>query len=282
MSQTDYLADKIRNQGFSVQVRGNEIFCVCPFHDESNPSFSVNFDKGAHCFACGYKAKSIDRFLRDLSHVTGMEYEPIFSEGDLSGISLEIEEKEVDPLDISALKYYTRDDQRFIDNWHVDVRTIEERRLLVDPIKDAECFPIIDRMGNFWGCVERTKGKTRSKYHYPPKIEKSSILLGENLAEEEVWVVEGIRDLCYVESNFGVRAVALGTAIASAEQIDLLKRFDHVYVCLDNDRAGFLGAKKIISEIHPFNLSIIGYNGKDPVEMDGEYEIRPMISKEII
>lgn len=281
MAHTDMLADKLRDGGFSVQIRGDEVFSVCPFHDDRNPSFSVNFYKGAFCFSCGYKARSIDKFLKDFSKRTGVEYEPLFSEGDLSGIVLHIEEKKPEaPLDISALRYYTQDVERFRREWFVSEKTIEERRLLIDPAKDAECFPIVDRMGNFWGCVERTtpSESSRSKYHLPPKIEKSLMLLGEDLAEEEVWVVEGVRDLCYVESNFGIRAVALGTAIPSDEQVDLLKRFEHVYICLDNDKAGVLGAKKIISEIHPSNLSVIGYNGKDPVEMDGDYEIHPMIS----
>lgn len=280
MSLTQALADRVRQQGYEVQVRGEEIFMRCPFHDERNPSFSVHAIRGGKCFSCDRRFPNADIFLRELSRVTGVDYDPLFSDGDISGLSFSVEpESPPEPLDISALRYYTKDVERFLRDWGVGEITVDERRLCVDPVTDAECFPIIDRFDQYWGCVERHKGEERSRYHYPPRIRKGTLLLGENLAGDEVWVVEGVRDLCHVEYNFGVRAVALGTAIPTKDQLRLLKRFDHVVICLDNDRAGVQGAERILKELHPVNLSIVSYTGKDPVEMDGEYEIRPLVGR---
>jgi putative DNA primase/helicase len=54
--------------GSRVQLtkRGNELFGLCPFHDEHTESFSVTPDRGMYyCFGCGAGGDAID-FIRDL------------------------------------------------------------------------------------------------------------------------------------------------------------------------------------------------------------------------
>lgn len=41
-------------------TKKNQYVCLCPFHDDKNPSFGVNDEKGLyHCFSCGAKGNTI-------------------------------------------------------------------------------------------------------------------------------------------------------------------------------------------------------------------------------
>ncbi|MBW1849728.1 MAG: hypothetical protein JRJ27_22000 [Deltaproteobacteria bacterium] len=44
----------IQSAGIKLKKRGNEYKGLCPFHDDTNPSLSVNAEKGLfYCFGCG-------------------------------------------------------------------------------------------------------------------------------------------------------------------------------------------------------------------------------------
>lgn len=52
------------------EIRGNELICSCPFHDEDTPSFNVNLKNGVyHCFGCGAKGNVIT-FVAELEHIS--------------------------------------------------------------------------------------------------------------------------------------------------------------------------------------------------------------------
>lgn len=48
------LTDVILSYGFKLKERGNRYECLCPAHDDHNPSMSVYPDGYAHCFVCGF------------------------------------------------------------------------------------------------------------------------------------------------------------------------------------------------------------------------------------
>ncbi|MGB3193079.1 MAG: CHC2 zinc finger domain-containing protein [Limnoraphis sp.] len=61
------LSDVIESYGVSLKRSGSELKGLCPFHDESTPSFHVNDIKGKyHCFGCGAGGDVI-RFVRDIN-----------------------------------------------------------------------------------------------------------------------------------------------------------------------------------------------------------------------
>jgi DNA primase len=54
----------VRAHGVELEVRGDELVGLCPFHKEKTPSFSVHLRKGVyHCFGCGAGGDAIE-FLR--------------------------------------------------------------------------------------------------------------------------------------------------------------------------------------------------------------------------
>lgn len=55
------------------KIRGNELICSCPFHDEDTPSFNVNLENSKfHCFGCGEKGNAIT-FVSKMESITTKE-----------------------------------------------------------------------------------------------------------------------------------------------------------------------------------------------------------------
>jgi DNA primase len=51
--RTDLVA-LVRSRGIDVKQNGKGWFGLCPFHDDKNPSLSINPDKNLfQCFGCG-------------------------------------------------------------------------------------------------------------------------------------------------------------------------------------------------------------------------------------
>ena len=51
------------------EIRGNELVCSCPFHDDRTPSFNVNLDTGLYnCFGCGAKGNATT-FVANMEHI---------------------------------------------------------------------------------------------------------------------------------------------------------------------------------------------------------------------
>ena len=63
------LVDVVSNHGVELRQSGSEFVGLCPFHDDTTPSFNVNRDKQVyHCFGCGAKGDVI-RFEQKISSV---------------------------------------------------------------------------------------------------------------------------------------------------------------------------------------------------------------------
>jgi hypothetical protein len=171
------------------------------------------------------------------------------------------------PLNPDVLRLYRHDVAYFVENWGVSEEVVERHQLRLDPYKGSECFPIFDMHQNYWGCVERRSAAPRSIYLYPPGLSKSTLLLGEEQVPRDVWLVEGVRDLCVLETKRPhIRAVALGGSTPSAAQIQKLRGYDTVTLCLDNDAAGWEGVRKLMRVLPFSGLRVAEYTGKDPAE----------------
>ncbi len=269
------IADKLNEMGVEkVAIKGSDVMSCCPFHPDRSPSFGVHPEKGANCFACGARFSTVDRMFTALANKTGQSYTPMFR--DLpSNYEWMPEPVEVPkPLNIKVLRYYKENHDHFVREWRISYDVSQKRNLKIDPFSGNECFPIVDSDGDYWGCVERTPpvGKSRSRYHYPPNYPRRNILIGEDQADGEVWVVEGVRDLCAIETKTGKSAVALGGAKISRRQLDKLRAYDKIVLCLDNDRAGRECRDEIKSKLALDKVYVAKYTGKDPMEAN-EFEV---------
>jgi hypothetical protein len=59
------LLDLMASLGIELRTAGGEYMGLCPFHDDHDPSLSVNAEKGVwHCFGCG-KSGNYHSFLEE-------------------------------------------------------------------------------------------------------------------------------------------------------------------------------------------------------------------------
>ena len=68
--------------------KGKNFFCVCPFHDDNNPSMSVSREKQIYrCFSCGATG-NVFTFVKDYENVSFIEAVKMVA--DIAGISVSI------------------------------------------------------------------------------------------------------------------------------------------------------------------------------------------------
>jgi hypothetical protein len=58
------LATLMEAEGIILRKHGSRYVCLCPFHDDQNPSMTVFADNHAHCYGCGWHGDAVD-FVRD-------------------------------------------------------------------------------------------------------------------------------------------------------------------------------------------------------------------------
>ena len=69
----DYYLDIAKELLPDGELKNNESWHLCPFHEDKNPSFSINIETGKyHCFGCGEKGDIINLYAR-LNNTTDAE-----------------------------------------------------------------------------------------------------------------------------------------------------------------------------------------------------------------
>ncbi len=117
MSKIDpSVIDNIRQQSDIVQVighylplvqRGNSIKCICPFHDDHDPSLSISSSKQIYkCFVCG-AAGNVFTFVQNFENLSFLA--AVKRVADISHLTFDYQEERIDPrdkLDETTKKYY--------------------------------------------------------------------------------------------------------------------------------------------------------------------------------
>jgi len=260
------IAEILEEQGCDqVAIRDDEVWCCCPLHDESTPSFSVNVEKGVYnCFVCGggslakllkmwgYDASSLryqgaDRLgdrVRDLRR-----HEAPIHRLELGGKTRSRSYGTLSERGVEYLKGRGFDAGQIADlarSWDLWTSRGRDGELLHFPVRSPNMGPVM---------FEATRSLVGKQYRYPKGAKKSEVLYGQHLvplftppilrvAQRQrllsVIVVEGIFDALKVWS-FGFEVVALLGARPSNRQIEMLLRADEVIWALDNDVAGRVG-----------------------------------------
>lgn len=246
---------------------GVEWQCLCPFHEDTSPSFSVNVSKGLFiCYACGAKGNG-DALARKLG-ARPIERLPESIENLIAKI--EQFEKDVQPtpskrvsgdvwaarFQIGAWEQPWRD--RLGDEFTVGLA--KQFALGYDYIQHALVVPIFDWNGSAEGGVRRRLGAFDGpKYLYTKGFKTSQHLYGAwqvrcanpSGRPKKVAVVEGTIDALSLWA-VGIQAVALLGSQVSAAQKRLFERLDAVeYVVMtDRDAAGAKAAVQLVQALH--------------------------------
>ena len=254
---------------------GDEWQCLCPFHDDTSPSFSINIRLGVYiCFACGERG-TMDRLSQHLG-VTGPT-------------AVKDEEQEIERLR-SVITELDKSDRFLTDNYLGRFRNdhpywehergfspaVQQKfELGYDPVRDHGVIPLRNFRGLLMGVIRRQFAKDASpRYLYPRGFKISQHLFGAHLARTHgrIAIVEGSLD-CVACWDVGIPAVALLGSKMSAHQYDLLVKIgaDFMVVMTDRDEAGQKEAERLKDGFGQ-RLVVGTYDkswvGKDPADLE--------------
>ncbi|MFH1226823.1 MAG: CHC2 zinc finger domain-containing protein [Planctomycetota bacterium] len=230
--------------------QGDDVMCLCPFHKEDKPSFSVSVSKGLYkCFGCSATGDSIALYmkLKDL---------------DFSGAVRELSErlnisvaskkphpkKAVVSLNDRADSYHLA----LINNEYLLNEFREKRRVTLDYVRakkigyvhynSAFSIPIYDINNNIVN-IRYHKSGTKDKWGSkgcPAKVLYD--LTSFDRSADTVWVCEGEGDLWTCET-LGLNAITsvggVGTMPDLIQSNFKLFKDKKIYIVLDNDEAGW-------------------------------------------
>jgi twinkle protein len=243
---------------------------LCPFHPDTNPSFSVSPKRGIYkCFGCGVSGDVFD-FVQRIENCTFDE--AVKKVMEMAGID--------EPLPIGKeTEEHKEDFSKFVEEVHKNIDKtdyLSKRGISEALIKkyhigfDGEGVIIpLSYRGEIVGYVKRfIEGERR---YYNPKGVK---LVPFNIAvkQDVVFVTEGIFDALAVEEVIGLPAIAL---LGSQNHNVLLENLhcDHYIIMLDNDETGQKQALELYNKLKGkgkkvtlFDSSLYPAEVKDPSE----------------
>ena len=284
----------------NIKISGNEVRCCCPFHEEDNPSFSINLETGKYiCFSgkCGKKGNLISF----ISELTGKKYNEVEQELQINFENLKynniiketLDSFEKHKEDLNYVKYNNYkfvelnnllDEQKILNiiNIPKDISDIVKLKIcLTNPYKKRLVVPIDDNIYEF---RDLTK-KSNHKCLYESGIKISNYLFNIiiNKDDNNIFLCEGTKDAMSV-AGFGFNACCtFGINISSKQILKILKLgMKKVYILRDNDVAGKLSSKNTYKELKKFiDCKIIKYpkdfKYKDPNEMQQKEEFLNLI-----
>lgn len=290
------VADVLERLGIEVVVdRGTWGDALCPFHDEFNPSFSVNLEEGAWVCRHGnetgqlldlitrvqgcskreaalwvqnlapknYNATDVLVKLFQLSKETGR---------DMSA-TLEWSER-YEALDPTLMSEYFFERGFFVETMHAfDIR--------YDPKENALIWPVRDEAVNLIGFIKRRIPPViGARYEYPRGFQRTLHPLDQFKGSDAILVEGPLDSLWLHQCGYNGALAVLGSGLTRSQLTWLRRNTTSVTLAFDNDRDGRLGQEKVIRQLAGTRTFIVELpeGVKDPQELCKE-ELKIVLEK---
>ena len=244
------------------KLNGDELSVPCPYHDDKDPSFSINLTSGLYkCFKPTCKLHSgggVSRFLSVIEDI------PISEAADRIKQSTPQKEERSDSVKPKPVKSfpYTQEhiEQRMLaleNDGQLRADLIARTRWTEDTIKRFEIgydratrrFWIPIKEGNQIVNVRRYAPDSDPKVMNVSGFGEARIFPMANMQEREIFIMEGEKD-CILANQHGFNAITVtggaGTFKSNWKQLFVDK---DVVICYDIDEAGKDGAKRVAENI---------------------------------
>ncbi len=231
-------------------AKGN-VEVLCPFHEDTNASGSLNMDMGLfNCFSCG-KGANIDQLTDAVDRKITREETPAITRAadrrrEGFHVEPEVVKQAVQELEIekAVVTMPSMAAEEFLES-----RGLADYTPTFDHYVEDGYFMFTSRVGrNLFPETE-----SRPRYKNAPGA-KGLFWVNEE-ESGPVWLTEGIIDgmvLHHVVGSFGVAAV-LGTSMTDAQAYQLRERT--VFIVADQDHAGYVGARKAVEKLAEFGAN---------------------------
>ena len=248
--------------GIDIPLEKSQIITLCPFHDDSRDSCSINVDKGVWICFRGCGQGSLRGFVKRILNISWKEVDAYLGNKEVE-LNLDIFDEMMGDIDDDYMPEIDLEyNSSRVPNW------IFDRGFLPNTLLDWECgidswnnlvIPIRDEKSRLVGSVSR-RMNIEPKYLYSKGLKKSKVLFGGYKIERcpFVFITEGTMDAMWLEQN-GYPAVAILGAHLSKAQQELLIQLptDELVLCLDNDEAGQIGLNAAMACIS--ERSVVSY-----------------------
>jgi len=251
---TELLSDR------QLKIKGYELSCCCPFHDEKKPSFGINLYTGRYnCFSCGAKG-NIVTFVSEMLNISKAEaIEKIREDGN---------------FEVSSQYYYTLEDYAEekglnINNLiHLRVKTREDGRCVEIPYFDIDGKFVFNRYRN------NPNNSKFPKFHCEKgiKLIPYGLQFLKNFSDKYIILVEGESDYhAMMEENMPVIGIP-GAENFKEEFVPYFRRFRKIYIHNEEDDAGHKFVDTISSllpneEIYEISSRRVNIECKDPSDL---------------
>ncbi len=236
-----------------IKVKDDEYSCLCPFHDDTNPSLQINIKKHvAHCWAGCFQGKLVDlvaeveklpKVLAWRKILSGEAFD--FTEVDKQKTYEEL--KSVVP--VNGVKWLPGDSTKYLLNRGFTSQTINAWDIAYSPDIEHIRIPIFNRDKEFLAYSYRTVKNIQPKYIRPGFAKRDGWLFGEQMFDENkkapVNLVEGELDCIWLWQN-GYRSSLAFLGPPTKLQMERVFLFGDVFrLCFDADKAGENYTKKM-------------------------------------
>lgn len=266
--------DKLISKTLDVRLySGDEAYCLCPFHDDANPSFAINRETGLWiCHGCGKKGNSARLGAELGGEVPSATVEDITEK--IDALLHPPEDLELPVLPETWLAQFMAD-QGYWAGRKFSPATIYSWGLGYDPITSYATIPLHRWNGDLIGVIRRaTRDDQKPRYVYPSGFHAGQEMFGAHRLgpyNESVCLVEGPLDVisCW---KAGIPALGCYGASISLSQVQLLRRLGvyNVVLLTDNDVVGRKARETMAEVLEGFLVSVPRFwpeNRKDPGEM---------------
>ena len=230
------------------KVTGNQLQCLCPFHEEKGASFGINLKTGQfNCFSgkCGIKGPNFEVFFKKIEEEYGIKFDNEHV-NELQLMNRKIQnieissnkEEELRYMNESVLLNYNDPLGEYIYKRVPNKDIIKLFEIRYQQQENKYCIPIRHYNGKLFGLVIRQF--IEPKYKYPFGFKKTKTLFGIDKVKGDVGIItEGQFDVINSYNNGYKDVVGLNGSDMSDEQEKLILRyFNKVIIATDNDEAG--------------------------------------------
>ena len=276
----DYISIYKKHLPHLKKIYGDEWKCLCPFHFEKTPSFSVNEKTGFYnCLGCGIGGGVVG-FLEKIGHPedkperTDIRLDESISIKFTESISPKVVEQLHRNLinDYQKLQYVLRERR-------VSYFTIKKYVLGYDTSTDRFAFPIRTITGKFYNIKLHNSNSSPKAIYYKTGT-SARLFPASSLSRNQIIICEGEFD-CMALQSLGINAI---TPTSGAGKNKWDEAWNHLFVdkdvkiIYDSDEAGRDGNLDVQSNLVKYAKSVEIINFPDySIPKDGKMDITDFI-----
>lgn len=248
----EYFKKHFIDTDFTTPNAQGEVKVVCPFHDDNNPSASVNTEKSLFkCWVCGSGYNEID-FIKEIEGIGNREAHELLGE---------MEKHTFNEWDYiyKAELWADRELLQKVEDMGLSHNTIEELKLGKgsNGTTDTLAFPVF-----FKGSLMDTKNyniygeKGVPKWTSNPSAKRGWLIPYDLWLEQnprETFIMEGEKDMA-IAREVGLDAICItgGAGTLPNQFVKKSMKDKEFVICYDNDDAGRAGALKLADELYGY------------------------------